>query len=283
MDYKKLTVFNYQIAYYAFRLFTLYWIWEQICCYKIYSQRLPEFYNPKVWIQLMMFPSFPSAFYFGGLCLLLCLFLIWSLFQQKYWINILIFVFIFLVNLPIAGYHGMGHHSHIVVLFYFFSMFLLPKELNESDYKFVQYLNLGILITYSLAGMYKFISMTKDIVSGSPDLSWYERNAARINTEYNYYIIDRMLPQWMIDFYEYENLWIVLTLLGILFQTTCFLGAFNRKFLTFAMVFIVSFHLYTKFFVFADWKSTIYGVVFMFLPYHWFYTFLTNKLRFSTL
>lgn len=277
MDYKKLTVFNYQISYYAVRIFTFIWLFEQISYFKIYRLREPEFYNPTVWIQQWLFPIFPSPYYFGGLCLLLFILLLLGLFRQKYWITIATFVLVLLVNLPIAGYRGMGHHSHVLILFYFFSIFLLPKNFLPKDYKYVQYLYLGILGTYSLAGIWKLLSMGKDFISKSPDLSWYERNAALINTKYNYYIIDREIPDWMASLYQYEMLWIVITVVGVIFQTICFLGAFNRRFLTFTLLYLLSFHLYTKVFVIADWKSIIYGLIFIFFPYHLFYEFFKKN------
>lgn len=282
MDYKKLTVFNYQISYYFVRIFTFFWLWEQICFFNIYQQRALEFYNPKLGLQKVVFPEFPSVFYFGTLCVLLGFSLLWSLFKQSYWLNIAIFVLIFFINLPIAGYNGLGHHSHILILFYLFTIFLLPKEMVVADYKYVQYLYLGILITYSLAGIWKFLSIAKDIYTNNPEISWIEKSAAKFNSLYNYYIIDQPLPNWMTQLYEYENLWIVVTFLGILFQALCFLGAFNRKYLTFTMLYIVSFHYYTKYFVLADWKSVIIGVVFIFFPYHIFYNFIKRNFTIKT-
>lgn len=271
MDYKKLTVYNYQTSYYAVRVFTLYWLFEQWLYFLNYHQRAPVFYNPQVWIQQIIFPDFPSVYYYGTYCVLLAAFLLWGLFQQKYLISLITFVLVFLVNLPIAGYSGMGHHSHVLVLFYFFSMFLLPRKLLAKDYKYVQYVYSGILITYSLAGVWKLLSIAKDILLQSPDLSWYERNAALVNSAYNYYIIGQPIPNWMADLYKFENLWMVLTVFGIILQALCVLGAFSRRYLTFTMIFLVSFHLYTKFFVLADWKSVIYGLIFIFFPYHILY------------
>lgn len=283
MDYKKLTIFNYQIAYYFVRLFTFYWIWEQLQYFKIYSQRPPIFYNPVLWIQKILFAEYPSLQKFAILCGALCVVLIVSLLKQKYWLNFLIFVLVFIINIPIAGYSGVGHHSHVLVLFYFLSIFLLPKNLESKDYKQVQFLNLGILITYSFAGIWKLLSMIKDFITQNPDISWLEKNAAKYNSLYNFYIMDEKLPDWMAYSYSFENLWVFITVIGIVFQALCFLGAFNRNYLTFTILFLLAFHYYTKIFVIADWKSIKFGLIFMFFPYHWFYQFFKNRKWLNTI
>lgn len=279
MDYRKLTVFNYKVSYYAVRLFTFYWLLEQIYYFNIYRIREPEFYSPTARIQLLLFPNFPGPFTFGIFCVLLFIFLVWGLIKQNYWISIATFFLVFTVNLPIAGYIGMGHHSHVLVLFYFFSLFLLPKNLEVKDYRHVQYLYLGILSTYSLAGIWKLLSMVKDLYLHSPDLSWYERNAALVNSAYNFYIVDQQLPAWMQHLYQFETLWVIATVLGIVLQAFSFLGSFNRRYLTFTLLFLLTFHFYTKIFVMADWKSMIYGLLFIFYPYHWFFSYF-KKVRF---
>ncbi|WKS96007.1 hypothetical protein [Riemerella columbina] len=270
-DYKYQTVFNYQVSYFMMRIFTLYWLWEQIQIFNINAQRPAEFYTPSVWLQHLAVPTMPSYSYYYALCLALLGCLVVSFFRQRMYLNILVLVLVSLVGVVNAGYNGMRHTNHLLILYYFLSLFLLPNRLSPRDYRNVQYLNLGLLTTYSLAGMWKLLSVVKHEVLNTPELSWIDTNAAKVNSWYNYYMIDQPLPEWMLTLYSYEGFWILLTVVGIILQSLCFLGAFSRKYLTFTLIFLLSFHFYTKYFIIADLKSMKLGLVFLFFPYHIFY------------
>lgn len=283
LDYRKLTVFNYQMAYYFFRIFTFVWLWDQVQLYKIRAARPAEFYAPKVWIEKLIFPEFPSPVYFGFFCVVLVLSLLWSLLKPTYIANFLIFLSVAVINLPISGYISMSHTNHVLILFYFFSIFLLPTGLKESDYRYVQYIYLGLLGTYSLAGFWKLGSVAKHIVKGAPEVSWMDPNAAWYNTLWNYYTVDVPVPEWMVQLYQFPHIWVIVTLTGIVFQFLCFLGAFSRKYLTFTLMFLLVFHYYTKYFVLADLYIMKIGLIFLFFPYHWFYRGLRSRLAFLNL
>lgn len=277
LGYQKLTVFNYQITYYVFRIFTLFWVVEQYQFFKINSERPQLFYNPATDFQKYLQSEFPSSLYFIALCIILVVNLLWSIFKPNYISSVLIFLTTALINLPINGYFGLSHTNHVLILFYFLTIFLLPNKLVTTDYKLVQYVNFGLLATYSAAGLWKAFSMARDTLTKNPDISWLEPDAARINSEVNFYMIDLPLPIWMQQLYSNTEFWVVLTVIGILFQTLCVLGAFNRKYLTFTLIFLFTFHFYTKIFVIADLKIMKYGIVLMFFPYHYFYGLIKKR------
>ena len=270
MNYKELTVYNYKISYFGIRIFTLYWLYDQLNFYKIFLKRPTDFYIPNLWLQKVFFLVFPSEFYFYSLVTLCVISLIISVLKPNVLFNVICFILIGLINLPIRGYHGLSHTNHVLILCFFFSIFLIPKKLKENDYKYVQFYYAGLLITYSLAGFWKFISMAKDIVSRDPDISWLELNAAKLNTFTNYHFADLQPPEYILKLYEYPKLWIFITITGILFQTLSIFGAFSRKFLNFTLFFLLCFHFYTKYFVIADLMVMKYGLIVLFFPYHYF-------------
>jgi hypothetical protein len=152
------------------------------------------------------------------------------------------------------------------------AIFLLPKNLNkENDFKWVQYFYLGILSTYSLAGISKFLGIAKNIIKGTEKITWIDKNAAKINTLDNYWMADIKVPDWMLNVYAYENFWVLITVIGIAVQASSFLGAFNRKYLTFIMIFLYIFHCYTDFFVLANFQDAKNFVLITLFPYHIFY------------
>ncbi|MFP3599520.1 hypothetical protein [Chryseobacterium sp. SIMBA_029] len=270
MKYPQLTVFNYKIAYYAIRIFGLYWLIAQYLQFTLLTGRPKEIYEPVFWLEKIMFSELPSTEVFVGLLIACGICLIVSLLKQSYLINILIFLLIAVINLPVSANFGIRHNNHLVILGFFLSIFLLPKNLNEKDYKLVQYFNLGLLTTYSLAGLGKFLGTFKNVIKGADKLLWINRDAAKLNSYDNYLMADMAIPSWMKQIYAYENFWVVLTIFGITLQFLCFLGAFNRKLLTFFMIFIAIFHLYNLKFVLADSTNTIFFVIAAFFPYHIF-------------
>ena len=273
MKYKELTVFNYKITYYAMRIFGLYWLLMQYLTFRRISKWPKEIYEPFLTIQRFIFPEYPSEILFGSILLICALLLIITLFKQNYILNFLIFVFIAVINFPISLNFSVGHHNHLIIIGYFMAIFLLPKNLTkENDYKWVQYFYLGILATYSMAGISKFLGIAKNVIKQTGKITWLDKNAAKINTLDNYWIADIKVPDWVLSLYAYENFWVITTVFGIVVQASSFLGAFNRKYLTFIMIFLYIFHWYTDFFVLANFQDAKNFVLIALFPYHIFYS-----------
>lgn len=279
MTYPKLTVFNFKVSYFLFRIFTVFWLFEQVQFFNRFAKRAHELYEPTVWFQKIVMPVFPLDLLYYLVVFLTAALLIFSLFRFSVLINILLFFLVAYISLPVVAYRGVSHTNHVLILSYFFSIFLNPRKLEDQDYKYVQIYYLGLLITYSLAGFWKLVSATKDLVTANPEISWFETNAAKYNTMLNYMIVDEKTPLWMLKVYEYENLWIALTIIGIVLQTLCFLGAFSRKYLTFCLLFLLTFHFYTVYFVIADLRIMKYGLIVLFFPYHYFYTWIHKTFK----
>ena len=270
MNYKQLTIYNYKVSYYLIRIFAFVWLVLQYLIFQTDSQRPQLFYEPTVWLQKLFFPIFPNAIYFYSLLFICGILLLISLVKPSVVINVVCFFLIAIINLPIASYHGIGHNNHLLVLSFFLSLFLIPRKLEEKDYKYVQYFQLGLLITYSLSGLWKIISIAKDVITKDPNISWIESNAAKLNTYTNYHLVDQLPPEFITKIFAYSGLWTALTIFAILMQTFSFLGAFNRKFLTVVIIFLVIFHVYNIYFVIADFTVAIFVVIILFFPYHIF-------------
>lgn len=274
MMYPQLTVFNYKVSYYLVRIFGLYWLVAQYLKFKMLKGRPDSINEPVFWLQKIIFPEYPSTLIFVILLIACGLLFIWTFFKPSYILNIFIFLLAAVINLPISANYGLHHDNHLIILGFFLSIFLLPQKLESKDYKLVQYFYLGLLLTYTLAGAGKILATFKNIIKHTDKLLWIDKNAARLNTYDNYYRADEIIPVWMKDMYAYENVWLVITVLGILTQFLCFLGAFNRKLLTFFMIFLYIFHLYTMKFVLADFECANYFILVVLFPFHIFSSLL---------
>ncbi len=280
MNYKQLTIINYRIAYYAMRIFGIYWLLRQYLEYRRISRWPREIYEPFLSIQKFIFSEYPSPFLYITLLLLCAALLIITWFRQSVLLNLGIFLLMAVINFPIALNFSIGHNNHLIVIGYFMAIFLLPDKMKqEKDYQWVQYFYLGILTTYSLAGLSKFLGIAKNVIKHSGKLTWLDKNAAKINTLDNYWIADVKVPEWIIHLYQYENLWVVMTVVAIIIQASSFLGAFSRKYLTFIMVFLYVFHLYTDIFVLADFRDAKNFVLVALFPYHIFYPWIRKLMK----
>ncbi|MBK1895261.1 hypothetical protein [Chryseobacterium paridis] len=268
MNYPQLTVFNYKVSYYVLRLFGLYWLIEQYLTFIKLKGRPAVIYEPAFRLEKLMFPEFPSTFVFAGLLIACAALLIITLFKPSYILNALIFLLVAIINLPISANFGVHHDGHTIILGFFLTIFLLPKNLEDKDYKLIQYFYLGILMTYSLAGMGKILGTIKNVVKNTDKLTWLDKDAAKLNTYDNYWMADVDIPAVFKSIYAYDNFWVILTVIGILTQFLCFLGAFNRKLLTFFLIFLYIFHVYTAMFVLADFENANYFLIVIFFPYH---------------
>lgn len=278
MNYSQITVFNFKVSYYLMRIFGLYWLVTQFLKFSVLKSRPAELNEPVFWLQKMIFPEHLETWMFATLILICGALFILTFFKQSYILNIIIFLFTILVSLPISANYGVHHDNHLIILGFFLSIFLLPKNLAGKDYKLIQYFYLGLLITYTMAGMWKILGTLKNLIKKTDKVIWIDKNAAKLNTFDNYYRADEMIPQWMVNLYAYENLWVAVTVLGIFTQFLCFLGAFNRKLLTFFMIFLYVFHLYTMKFVLADFESANYFILVAFFPYHIFASLFEGEL-----
>lgn len=280
MNYKQLTVFNYRVAYYTMRIFGIYWLLRQYLEYRRISRWPKEIYEPFLDIQRFIFSEYPSAFLYLTLLLICAALLVITWFRQSVLLNFCIFLLIAVINFPISLNFSIGHNNHLVVIGYFMAIFLLPNKMkDEKEYRWVQYFYLGILTTYSLAGLSKFLGIAKNVIKNSGKLTWLDKNAAKINTLDNYWIADVKVPEWILHLYQYENLWVVITMVAIIIQASSFLGAFSRKYLTFIMIFLYMFHVYTDFFVLADFRDAKNFVLVALFPYHIFYPLIRKLMK----
>lgn len=279
MNYKELTVFNFKISYYVFRIFTIFWLGQQVLFFLKFSKRPKEFYEPTILIQKIFMPEYPSSTLYFSVIFFTLVLLLYSFLRFSLWVNVLLFFLTAYVSLVVVGYKGVGHHNHLLVLSFFFSVFLNPKEMNYKDFRAVEIYYSGILITYSLAGFWKLVSVAKDFITQNPEISWFERDAAKYNTMLNYFMIDQKVPVLMFQFYQYKELWLLLTIGAIICQASCILGVFNRKTLTFTLIFLVVFHFYTAYFVIADWRIMKYGLILLFFPYHHFSAWISKTFK----
>ncbi|CAD7800816.1 hypothetical protein CHRY9390_00684 [Chryseobacterium aquaeductus] len=277
MKYPQLTVFNFKVSYYLLRIFGLYWLCVQYFKFKNLRERPVELNEPVFWLQKIIFPEYPSQLFFISLLIIYALVLVWSFLKPAYILNVFIFLLTAIISLPISANYGVHHDNHLIILGFFLSIFLLPKKLESKDYKLIQYFYLGILSTYTMAGMWKIIGTAKNIIKQTDKVIWIDKNAAKLNTYDNYYRADELIPDWMKEIYAYENVWVILTVGGIFCQFLCFLGAFNRKLLTFFMIFLFIFHWYTMKFVLADFEAANYFILVILFPYHIFSSILNGK------
>ncbi len=268
MNYPQLTVFNYKVAYYMVRFFGLYWLVAQYLEFIRLKERPATIYEPVFQLEKLIFPELPGTFVFAGLLIVCAALLIITVFKPSYLLNFFIFLLVAIINLPIAANFGVHHDGHIIVLGFFLGIFLLPKELEDKDYKLVQYFYLGILMTYTLAGMSKILGTVKNLIKNTDKLTWVSKDAAKLNTYDNYWMADMQIPPVFKSIYAYDHIWVVITVLGILTQFLCFLGAFNRKLLTFFLIFLYIFHVYTAIFVLAEFENANYFLIVIFFPYH---------------
>lgn len=277
MNYPQLTVFNFKAYYYVMRIFGLYWLVTQFSKFLILKSRPKELNEPVFFLQKIIFPEYPETWMFACLVIICGGLFIWTFFRPSYILNMIIFLLTVLISLPISANYGVHHDNHLIILGVFLTVFLIPKKLESKDYKLAQYFYLGLLTTYTMAGMWKIIGTLKNLIKQTDKVIWVDKNAAKLNTYDNYYRADEIIPEWMVNVYAYENLWIVVTVLGIFTQFLCFLGAYNRKLLTFFMIFLYIFHLYTMKFVLADFEGANYFILVALFPYHVFAPLLKDN------
>lgn len=147
-----------------FRIFSVLWILYVVTIYESRFHFPKELFFPKLNFQLLFLPTFPSRFYFYTIVIIgICSSLL-TLFRNKIIYRFFTLFSVLWLNAFLWSFGSISHSGHLFVLAHFFSLFLVyNKKISLSNFnRSINFYHLGLLSTYTLAGLWKLVFLIKD-------------------------------------------------------------------------------------------------------------------------
>ena len=265
---------NYKKVDVLLRIITFFWIGSIITKYIERSKLDKLLTEPVNWFQKVFIAEFPSPTYFYSIAFLGLILCIYTIFYKNIITRFLLFLLLLWLNAYQWGNGVLSHSSYLLFLAHFFSMFLIiKKDIDIHAFaKQIRYFQIGILMTYSLAGFWKFFNLFKNIISPNPDQSqWYEALSVRTNAITNLLVkSENHIPEWKIIIYDIPYFWQISTYTIFFFQLIAIFAALRLKWSYIIIPAIISFHVYNTIFIETFFYPAIFTLIVVFFPYQLF-------------
>ena len=275
------TLYNFRRFLLLFRWLTFGWLVYQGAMWFGLSQRPAALYTPMVWLDKWLMPTFPSAWYFFGLIAAAAFCNGYLLFfkQNKRYYPIGQFVLFWLVSLIHTMQWSYGFFAHVGHLFLLchFLIFFLPKEndafltekMKVETARAVQWFYAGILITYSMSGIWKVVGLLYRLWFTPDSPNWLSKEAAVINTIAAWVTWDMDMSH-LFFLYRPAWLWQLLIVGMMLLQLLAVLAAFKLRWQAWVGAALILFHLHNLILLKISFHLITMLLLLLFFPYHLF-------------
>ncbi|NIJ43642.1 signal transduction histidine kinase [Wenyingzhuangia heitensis] len=267
-------VYNHVMANRALMLFTIIWTIYIVFDYNILIQRPVLLYEPIWGFQKLFLPSLIPPFLFVIIVLLSIGLSVFNFLSKSFFKCFLLAFLVMLLNAIRWNYGSTSHVGHLFILTHLF--FAFTPNYNKRnikairiDLKIVKLSLFGILITYSMAGFWKFLSLAKTVYIGDfKSVSWLHKDAVELNAITNRRMLDNEVSSFMFSLYQIPYIWEIATLLVFGIQLTAVLAVCSRKYANLVLVVLVSFHLFNTFFNDIIFNVAPIVLLILLFPYH---------------
>lgn len=270
-------VYNYKKAYSLLMVFTVLWIFFVVYDYTIIIQRPSILYQPIWMFQKIFMPHPVSNVLFYVVAVSSLALSIYNIYKKNIISSLLLFLGVLWLNAIKWNYGCTSAVGHTFVLAHLFSIIVpsfsfLSKKLNIYDSYSVKVSLIGVLVTYSMAGFWKFLSLAKTIYTKNFDqVSWLHSDAVELNAIVGRRSLDNTVSEFMFNAYQIPYFWEVATVLVFAVQLTAVLAVFSRVYASFVLLILVCFHLFNTFFNDVVFNVAPAVLLILLFPYHTFF------------
>jgi len=269
-------IFNYYSDI-ILRVFTLFWIAAVIFSYIENNQRPESLFEPIIWIQKWFITTQPSTTVFYTITILASFLSVITIFKKKIFCRSVLFILLLWLNAVKWNYNFFSHVGYLFLLTHFFTIFIPPKKISgfKNDNNEITLFShairwscAGILITYTMSGVWKFLGLLYKIVFQPEAINWLSKDAVELNAIVSARLWDESISETMMAIYEIPIIWQIATITIFLFQLVAVLGAFNKKISYFILISLVIFHIYNMLFINTFFYVSTAVLVIILFPYH---------------
>ena len=183
-------------GYYADRallLLTVPWLLMRLLDARLWSQRPAVLYEPVSWLGQLVFPSSPSLVVWGGLVGLTAVAAAVCFWKPRLLAARLVLVACVLLVITPEYTWSINHANHLFLLAHLYALFLPIERPTVASAPWqaraLRWYQTGILIPYTMAGLWKFVDMTIRRVL-KPGMTWLDPDAMLIVSTATYRSMD---------------------------------------------------------------------------------------------
>jgi hypothetical protein len=269
-------VFDYYYSNLLLRIFSICWIAYVIYVFEEISYRPNDLYEPVIFFQQLFMPFLPSPYLFysiASIAVFLCFF---TIFKNNISYRILLFLLLMWLNAVKWNYNFFSHVGHLFLLAHFFTIFLPPINFNKTIIKeeldvfsiSIRWSLFGVLSTYTMAGIWKFGSLTYKLIFNQSEINWLSENAVELNAIVSSRLWDEKVSNSMLSLYEIPFIWQIGVLIIFTFQLIAIFGAFNKNTSYYVLLVLIIFHIYNIIFINTSFYVSSIILVILLFPYH---------------
>ena len=264
---------DYLISDKIFRIFSVLWI---LYIVRIYESRIhfpKELFFPKFDFQLFFLADYPSRFYFYTLVIIGIVSSLFTLKRNKIIYRILTLFSVLWLNAFLWSFGSISHSGHLFVLTHFFSIFLVyHKKIRISSFnRSINFYHLGLLSTYTLAGLWKLVFLIKDtFIPKVETTTWFDPEAVKTNAIINLLGKEIIPKGWELEMYNIPVIWQIAVLGTFFIQLIAVSALFSRRLKFVIIAGLIGFHIYNQLFTGTYFLPAIFTLLIVFFPYHLF-------------
>ncbi len=279
-------IIDYYYTDFFLRIFSIFWIFYVVYCYHINASRPESLYEPIIWLQRVLMPKPPSVFLFYTLVVLSLGLSLYTIKSKKIIYRIILFSLLLWLNMIKWNYNFFSHVGHLFLIAHFFTICVPSTKINNISKpedvtyyaKTIKWINAGILVTYTMAGIWKFGALFYKLIFRPKDINWISEDAVELNAIVSAKIWDESVSEFMLNLYETPFIWEISTILIFAFQLIAVLGGFNKKLSVLILISLLVFHIYNIIFINTSFYTASFVLLIFLFPYHQF-TFFKLKYK----
>lgn len=263
--------FNFTYAEKIFRWLVMGWLIYQFDMYLSLSTRPADLFIPMNWVSKLVMPVFPLlSIYLGVLVIAACCNAL-SLFGFGNIVSKgILAIAVWYLNILVWSYGHFSHTGHLFVLVNLFLVFIPAerKGRNADRAEAIRWFYTGLMITYSMAGMWKVLGLIARFTFSQEGISWLNQDAALYNAISGFRSWDLPLNGWMIQVFTIPYIWSVLVAVIFFIQLISVLVTVRIPLFYWIGCSTIAFHVFNTLFMKIEFMQAPLVLVVLFFPYH---------------
>ena len=260
-------IHRFEIGLFYFRIFTFLWLFHKLHIFFALSERPKELYFHVSYFGQLFAPTLPSVWLFVSIWTIAFILNLLQLKKTKTTLQIILFLALTWINVIEWSLGYLSHVGHLFLLLHLLITFFQQKSNNNEYVLAIKWVNIGLFSTYSLAGLWKVLTLLKLLLLNNWENSWMLPKAMlyQLITHNRDWDLDMSPIYWI---FEIPFLWQIAFILLVLIQFTSVIAGISIKYLPIYVLLIIGMHIFNLVFFQVEFYTPIFVLLSFYFPYY---------------